>query len=182
MTYYEVLKNILKSIPEENLLPFAEAMQVASLLIQQYDDKEIQEKAVESIKKRHIEDLVTIQWVSPMVVEGLKKVGVHVTDDNLAIIRMIVAELKKFPGGYMQQDNETSQALVFRIAASSYAEEIRIYQTEEDALLLDTDAGLTLLATMAYYQNDKDTYNLIYKKRENLAKFRDQIQKIFGAM
>ena len=183
MNYYKSLETLLKPIPEEELIPFAEATQVATLLIYQHNDKELQEKAIRFIKKRHIEDLITIQMVAPMVFEGLKKLKKTLTDDNLTIIRMIVTELGKFPGGYMKHhESEESKALVFKIAESSYAEEIYIYQTEQDALLLDTDAGLTLLAMMAYLQNDNDTYKIIYKKRENLAQFRNQIQQIINDM
>jgi len=171
----QFVENVLRSTPDDQLISFGDAASIAIHLLMLNGRKAPIEEIIRLLKQRFIEDLITIQIVSPIAADSLiKEKLITKSNDNLQFVKTITDELRKFPGGYATPNAQELQPLVFEILESNENAEWLIYNLEPKAMLLDTDMGLATIGLMAMLKKEEDDEIQILEKRSRLARLRKE--------
>jgi hypothetical protein len=167
----QFVEKIIQSTPNDQLISYDDAIGIAMNLLMLNGRKAPIEEIIRLLKQRFIEDLITIQIVTPIAADSLLKQNMISAehDDNLQFVKTITDELRKFPGGYAKHNSQELQPLVFKILGCSENEEWLIYNLEPKAMLLDTDMGMATIGFMAMLQQEHDDLRQVLEKRSRLA-------------
>lgn len=170
----QFIEEIINSTPDDELISFDSAFRIAIELLMLNENKALIKEIIQLIKQRFIEDLITIQLVTPFAADGLAKEKMIPAkyDDNLQFIKTITDELRKFPGGYATHAPQELQPLIYTILESNENAESLIFNLEPKAMLLETDMGLTIIGIMAMTQGEKEDVSRVWEKRSRLALIR----------
>jgi hypothetical protein len=172
----QFVEEIVRSTPDDQLISYDDALQIAMHLLMLNGLKSPIEEIIQLLKQRFIEDLITVQLVTPIAADSLLRQNMISTkhDDNLQFIKTITDELRKFPGGYLTHNSQELQPLVFKILGSNGNAEWLIYKLEPKAMLLDTDMGMATVGFMAMVQQEDEDVRQVLEKRSRLALVRKQ--------